>query len=552
MWEISRAFLFYNVYLCIKQFCTMRKLENTIKRIYLTLLCIFMCGLLGTANAGTRNVVRVSPADLQGDGQSVYQRLREIHASALAKGSDTRVVYPKGVSVRVVIPSDATPIPLTSYTDFGGCRFVVENTSVDRLFLFSMDSRSDLQDIETVDFELLARASRQVQVSGKVIDGGDFSSVPALAHGHKLLYVYDRKEWSKRDGRLSIYRRDIIHIIDGKAQNHPIYPYSGADSLMCLYDEVKVKEPSFKNLRFTRSEVSTKRTFLLKASGQMGLKVRNLSIETPKEDQMRPLRPVYEDDQCLYIRNSVGTLLENVSISGSYSATKRHGYGLRLINLYDTSLRNVQADAPWGITCGFFLNWVTLDDCVVNRFDCHCYCSDFTYRRCTFQTDTSQYSSRNCMCQIACAFGYMRFLQCRFVKARPLIIEHSYTGAFTGFELSYRDCIFDVHPTYYCLVEGLTFSEKESSRCLPNLHMRNCTIRMPEERTPDAFFLYHFNSQGDDNLYRDMVHYQSLVSLERVRVVSEGKQVPVRMCNKKLMYNPRLIRRVRNCSFDSI
>ena len=530
----------------------MRRLEKSTKRICLMLSCMLMCGLLSVANAGTRNVVRVSLADLQGDGQTVYQRLREIHASALAKGSGTRVVYPKGVTVRIVIPSDAAPIPLTSYTDFGGCRFVVENTCVDRLFLFSMDSRSDLQDIETVDFALLARASRQVQVSGRVIDDGDFSSVPALARGHKLLYVYDRKEWSKRDGRLSIYRRDIVHIIDGKAQNHPIYPYSGADSLMCLYDEVKVKDPSFKNLRFSRSEASTKRTFLLKACGQMGLKVRNISVETPKEDQTRPQRPIYEDDQCLYIRHSVGTLLENVSISGSYSAAKRHGYGLRLINLYDTSLRNVQADAPWGITCGFFLNRVALDGCVLNRFDCHCYCADFTYRHCTFQTDTSQYSSRNCMCQVACAFGYMRFVHCHFVKARPLIIEHSYSGAFTGFELSYRDCIFDVHPTYYCLVEGLTFSNKESSRCLPNLHMSNCTIRMPDERTPDAFFLYHFNSQGDDNLYRDTVHYQSLVSMENVKVVSKGKPIPVRMCNKKLMYNPRLIRRVQNCSFDSI
>lgn len=85
----------------------MRRLEKSTKRIYSTLLCILMCGLLSIANAGTRNVVRVCPDDLQGDGQTVYQRLREIHASALAKGSGTRVVYPKGMTVRIVIPSDA-------------------------------------------------------------------------------------------------------------------------------------------------------------------------------------------------------------------------------------------------------------------------------------------------------------------------------------------------------------------------------------------------------------------------------------------------------------
>lgn len=529
----------------------MRRLEKSTKRIYSTLLCMFMCGFLSIANAGIRNVVRVSLADLQGDGQTVYQRLREIHASALAKGSGTRVVYPKGVTVRIVIPSDAAPIPVTSYTDFGDCRFVVENTCVDRLFLFSMDSRSDLQDIETVDFALLARAARQVQVSGRVIDDGDFSSVPVLARGHKLLYVYDRKEWSKRDGRLSIYRRDIIHIIDGKAQNHPIYPYTGADSLMCLYDEVKVKEPSFKNLRFSRSEASTKRTFLLKACGQMGLKVRNISVETPKEDQTRPQRPIYEDDQCLYIRHSVGTLLENVSISGSYSAAKRHGYGLRLINLYDTSLRNVQADAPWGITCGFFLNRVTLDDCVLNRFDCHCYCADFTYRHCTFQTDTSQYSSRNCMCQIACAYGYIHFMHCRFVDARPLVIECSYSGAFSGFELSYQDCYFDVD-TYPYLVEGLRFDNVEKSRCLPNLYMRDCSLHVSDETKGLSYFLFHFNNQKDEDVYKDTVDYHTTVNLENVNIFRKGKPMSVRMCNKKLTYKSRATRRVLHSTFDTV
>lgn len=531
----------------------MRRLEKSTKRIYSALLCMFMCGFLSIANAGIRNVVRVSLADLQGDGQTVYQRLREIHASALSLGPDTWVVYPYRVKVNIAIPSGAKSIPLTSHTDFGGCTFSVKNMQEDELFLFSLDRRTDLQDNETVDLNALARASRRVDVSGSMIDSGDFSMVPSLAQGCKLLYVYDPKVWSKRGNSLDIYRRDVVYIVDGKAQNLPVQSYVNCSGLMCFYDDVQEQNTScFENLTFCRSAESSRRVYLLRTCGQVGLHVRNISIVTPKEDTVSPLKPKYENDRCLYIRHSVNTLIEDVNIDGTYSTIYKHGYGMRLINLANTTLRNVHGDASWGVTCGFYLNTVTLDDCVVNRFDCHCYCADFTYRHCTFQTDTSQYSSRNCMCQIACAFGYMRFLQCRFIKARPLIIEHSYSGAFTGFELSYRDCIFDVHPTYYCLVEGLTFSDKESSRCLPNLHMRNCTIRMPDERTPDAFFLYHFNSQGDDNLYRDTVHYQSLVSLEGIRVVSKGKPIPVRMCNKKLMYNPRLIRRVQNCPFDSI
>ena len=51
----------------------MRRLEKSTKRIYSTLLCMLMCGFLSIANAGIRNVVRVSLADLQGDGQTVYR-----------------------------------------------------------------------------------------------------------------------------------------------------------------------------------------------------------------------------------------------------------------------------------------------------------------------------------------------------------------------------------------------------------------------------------------------------------------------------------------------
>ena len=170
----------------------------------------------------------------------VYNRLREIHASALTLGSDTRVVYPPGATVNIEIPPGATTIPLTSNTDFNGCSFMVKNTSTDRFFLFSLDRRSDLQDNETVNFRTLASAERKVNINGNVIDSGDFSSVPALSQGHKLLYVYDPNVWSIGgvSGTLEVYRRDVIHIVDGQAQNKPIRPYAEANNLMCFWDEV--------------------------------------------------------------------------------------------------------------------------------------------------------------------------------------------------------------------------------------------------------------------------------------------------------------------------
>lgn len=530
----------------------MRRLEKSIKRIYSALFCMLMCGFLSIANAGIRNVVRVSLADLQGDGQTVYQRLREIHASALSLGPDTWVVYPYRVKVNIAIPSGAKSIPLTSHTDFGGCTFSVKNMQEDELFLFSLERRTDLLDNETVDLNALARASRRVDVSGSMIDSGDFSMVPSLAQGCKLLYVYDPKVWSKRGNSLDIYRRDVVYIVDGKAQNLPVQPYVNCSGLMCFYDDVQEQNTScFENLTFCRSDESSRRVYLLRTCGQVGLHVRNISIVTPKEDTVSPLKPKYENDRCLYIRHSVNTLIEDVNIDGTYSTIYKHGYGMRLINLANTTLRNVHGDASWGVTCGFYLNTVTLDDCVLNRFDCHCYCADFTYRHCTFQTDTSKYSSRNCMCQVACAYGYIHFMHCRFVDARPLVIECSYSGAFSGFELSYQDCYFDVD-TYPYLVEGLRFDNVEKSRCLPNLYMRDCSLHVSDETKGLSYFLFHFNNQKDEDVYKDTVDYHTTVNLENVNIFRKGKPMSVRMCNKKLTYKLCATRRVLHSTFDTV
>lgn len=499
------------------------------------------------------NVVRVSLSDLQGDGMKVYQRILQLHESALASGQDTWVVYPRGAKVRITIPEGATPIPLTSHTDFGGCTFLVENTSVDGLFLFSLDRRSDLQDNETVDFDVLSKASRRLNIDGGLVDSGDFSSVPVLAHGRKLLYVFDSKLWSKRNGKLSIFRRDIIHIVDGKAQNKPIQPYSNASGMFCFYDDVtEASSPVFERLTLSRMSSSTRRTYLLKACGQVGLQIKDICINTPEEDTTVASRPAYVDDMCLYVRHSVNTLLENIRINGTYSAEHQHGYGMRLINLANTTLRNVQGDGPWGVQCGFYLNTVTLDGCVLNRFDCHCYCADFTYRNCIFRTDMTRYSSESCSCQVSCAYGYMHFAHCRFVDARPIIIGSSYSGAFSGFELLYQDCVFDVLPRYYYLVEGLRFDNTENSRSLPNLYMRDCILNVSKGTDAGRYYLFHFNNQKDEDLYADTVNYLGIVSLENVQIVPNGENVPIWFCNKKLKYHKNVLRRVVNCICDSI
>lgn len=526
-----------------------------IRACMLQLFCLIGGGSMCFTNVSASNIIHVMRSDLQGDGVTVYNRLREIHASALTLGPDTRVVYPTKTTVNIEIPLGATTIPLTNNTDFCDCTFLVKNTSKDNFFLFSLDRRSDLQDNETVNFSTLASAARKVNVSGNMIDSGDFSSVPALSHGHKLLYVYDPNVWSIGgvSGTLEVYRRDIIHIADGQAQNKPIRPYAEASNLMCFWDEVTGEtSPTFENLTFTRTASSTQQTYLLKACGQIGLQVRHLNINTPREDTILSDRPRYLDDQCLYIRHSVNILLENICVNGTYSRSHQHGYAFRMINLANTTLRNVQGDGAWGVQCGFFLNTVTLDGCTLNRFDCHCYCADFTYRNCTFKTDMTHYSSESCSCQVACAYGYMHFAHCRFVDARPMIVSPMYSGGHSGFELSYHDCVFDILPKYYYLVEGLTFDDTEDSRALPNLYMRDCIIDASRGTDARRYYLYHFNNQKNEGLYKDTVQYLNTVSLENVKVLTGNQQAPVWLCNKKLNYQQHLMKRVLNCPFDSI
>ena len=108
-----------------------------IQACMLQLFCLIGGGSMCFTNVNASNIIHVMRSDLQGDGVTVYNRLREIHTLALTLGSDTRVVYPNETTVNIEIPLGATTIPLTNNTDFCDCTFLVKNTSKDNFFLFS-------------------------------------------------------------------------------------------------------------------------------------------------------------------------------------------------------------------------------------------------------------------------------------------------------------------------------------------------------------------------------------------------------------------------------
>ncbi len=513
--------------------------------LFPTLLFIFLTPveLMAVMSSGEKDVyIQMSDIEERFEkGKSVvsFRKLAEIHRNARLKGADTRVIYPKGKTLNITIPADAETIELTRVTDFNGCVFNVENTQMPDFFLYSLNRLPCFPEGEAYRVKLDAKVLPvRVGLPGELIDEGDFSSVPQLRRGDKMLYVFDNTEWTKRYGRLSIYRRDMIHVRDGVAQNKPIAPYSESKDIVCYYEEVDTSRVFMGNLTFNRQIHSTKKVYLLDASGQYNLHVRNVELNTPAGTS-----GMYIDDRFLFVRYSFNTCFEDVRVNGTYSAVKTHGYAFRMINLLNTKFIRVEGDAPWGMTCGFFLNGLSVEECRINRMDCHCYGADFIFRNTVIRNNQDLYSEENANCKVSSMFGHLIFENCHFEKVRPVLIDPSYGRAFTGFDLLFRNCTFRVNPRYYYLVEGLQFNRDEAERCLPNLVMRDCHFDVSDGLQSNArgrFFLFHFNSQKEETLYQNRVGHLSQVSMKNVTFSPSLIPVSIWLCNKKLDFRSEL------------
>lgn len=505
-------------------------------------------------------MITIKTSDFQNcaTAESRFTKLKHLHASALALGRTTKVVYEEGMTLDLEIPTGATSIPLTNYTDFNGCILNVKNTNVTDFFLFSLShsivASSCLLDNPN-DYNVLKARER--------IERGDYSSLDDFPSGLVLIVLEDLNQWTTREGYSEIvFLKDVILVKDKKALNSKITSYNNSNPRYSYY-ETDGLQKSFGKVMFNRDVTSTKQTRLLHIKGENEVRIHDLSIYTPPESLSMGTHPSYIDDRCIYVEASANVYFEDIYVDGTYSDTMSAGYAFRLDTIWNTSFRRVRGDALWGISCGYRLNVATIDSCEINRFDSHCLCRDFAYYDTVIKS--SYANGKNAYCQLSSAYGYMRFDHCTFWNCRPIILEASY-NAFTGFDLIFEHCTFYVKKEYYFLIQGFQLDNNINERlelqnkCLPNITMHSCHFRLPSDfginvngNVLRRYYLFHFENP-DATLYQNTIGHIRYINMESVDISYDGEgQISVYLCNRALTFPSNLIRHCDDfCTFSSI
>ncbi len=380
-----------------------------------------------------------------------YDVLYRTHTAALK--DSVGVDYTGIDSLKIEVPTNARPIPLTPYTDFSGLVLTVRNT-YKTLFLF----------------ELVGTAS-PIDVEKDLLGGNDFTSVETLAEGTKLLLIEDENLWvERRAGRdYGATRKDVLFLRNGRAKNTPVASYlTASSSPKCYVCSVTDTVQYIRNLTFVRDTGSTYKTKLLKIQYQNNVLLENIAIHTPSSTMTA--------DAAIQIHDCANITMKDVTIKGTYSRKDYYGYGIEMNNVWNSQFIRLNAQANWGIFGTNNLNKVSLKDCDINRFDVHCYGKDITLTNCKFSKLYNQFSS---------IYGTVKFDGCRFKDFVPALFEPSY-NAYTGFELVFQNCVFDVTRTHNFLISAGYLDDRMNSRpelnlkCWPNVVIRNMTVNVPD------------------------------------------------------------------------
>ena len=462
----------------------------------------------------------INQSELQGKGDvELFRTLKKWHQEAFDKGAE--LIYPSNMTLKVAIPSNVSTIPLSPYTDFNGCKIIVENKTIDKFMLFSLSGK---------------KKESNVNVDCNMINSGDYSSLPQLSYGLKLMRIKDRNAWTHRapeEGDYDIFRQDVVLIRNGKAQNSTIMTYNeDTSNPECHYIDVDDEQKVICNLTIERSASSTERTRLFQISSQNNVLIKNVKITTPFVPQESENK-LYKEDYCIRVMNSTNIYFEDIIVRGTYSTAKTWGYAVNMENVYNSHFLRFDAEAHWGVFGNNNVNTVTLTDCRINRYDLHCYGRDVTCKGCVFnnQIDDSHPNQVYCQTTVLNAFGSMygtlRFEDCHFVRSRPVWLR-SYYMAYTGFDVIFRKCRFDVNPKYpYFVVTGF-LDEPDNTRkelkgkCWPNITMQDCQVNVPEGVKELYMFYARRNSKSISE-----IDYLSSLNLRNVKITAPSSTLPL-------------------------
>ncbi len=346
-------------------------------------------------------------------GEARYWALYHAHCAAVEQ--HTTVDYHGVGNLDITIPTDAKTIPLPKQTNFHGITLTVACNEKD-FTLFS-----------------LSGTAHEITLPQQLLDSSDFSSIPQLATGRKLLILQDRNPWTKRGGKdfdYLCYRNDIICIENGHALNKPVMPYGDTTTTQarCLVAEGNPADTPYmiENLTIRRVEGNKFKAYGIRISYCENVILRNITIVTPKDKKKIA-------DAAISLSHCANLQVSHVTIDGTYSQEHEYGYGIAMNNVLNSHFSHiVSRNCGWGLFGTNNVAQVTLDNCDVNRFDIHCYGRDVTLRRTRFSDVRVPYGS---------VYGQILYDSCTFYHSVPLYIRPSY-NVHVPFDVTMRNCTF--------------------------------------------------------------------------------------------------------------
>ncbi len=435
-----------------------------------------------SVNAKTVNPVQYGVRNAK-NGKEIYEALYRCHNDAIKMCA--RISYSGIDTLRLEIPKDFKPIPLTSDVDFAGVTIIVDNKQKE-CSLFTLT-----EDLQRVD------------VTGDEIDNGDFSKNKILREGTYLLVIEDQEPWCGRKGYVSkVVRKDAMLIKNGRASNRPIASYrTPASKPIGYYRQTETSKQRIRNLNFIRLEGATDKTYCVDVRNLYNVELNNIVVKTPKDEDKYA-------DKAIHIENCVNVILKDVKILGTYSQERKYGYGISLFNISNLKVIGMYGRGNWGVFGTHCLNSVSLRDCDINRFDIHCYGRDVKAVNCKFSDMYNQFSS---------VFGEISFEKCLFENEIPVLIESSY-NAYTPFELTFKNCTFYLNKeinyliTLFGVPEPINPREELRKKCIPNITIRNCSVLLDDD--VNEWFLVKTHGLK----YKGEMDYLSLIDIQGMTV----------------------------------
>ena len=381
---------------------------------------------------------------------------------------NSKISYEDINKISIEMPQDDRRLLLSHYTDFCGCKIIVNRQEGENSYLFKA-----LNELHNIN------------ISASDIDSGLFGSYEELKKGVYGLVIKDNNRWSQRIGYTDndAYREDILLISNGKALNKVIMPYNNEDSdPVCQYF-IANNGLTIKNANIT---ITGKPINVLDIVNQANVVIENVTIEIPN--------PISNSGISICLYNCYDINIKNVRTYGQNRDTSGYGYNILFKNVADFYGEGIITDNTWhsfGESGG--LNGMTLKNCNVNP-DSHYYSKDFHFIDCEFRGTSGNMNN---------VYGNIIYDNCLFYDYSPAMIDSSYND-YNQFNLIFNNCNYVATDNNHNYLYVTKIIDTENNRnelkkkYLPNIIIKNLCVVLPSTQT--SFNIYTLTNTESVNL----------------------------------------------------